>query len=268
LVRRSEAEFLLRRARAFLETAEHLYSRGVYDIAAFSLEQAVQLMLKYRLLVATGSYPRTNSLRALFRALIKHTHDRDLESFYIENINVIGDLESAYIAARYLPVEFEKREVENMLAFARELFEKLEREPAGEAQPGGGSAGGRGWYFENIGRVVEVIRAVLDERFERYEVYLFGSVAEGDYTMASDIDILVVSDDTPRRVSERSEILARIYGALGLDVPVEVHLVDRGGFEWYKRFMRKYVRLYPSGSVEALEGERALSMGGAVGYEG
>jgi len=32
MVRRSEAEFLLRRARAFLETAEHLYGRGVYDI--------------------------------------------------------------------------------------------------------------------------------------------------------------------------------------------------------------------------------------------
>jgi len=268
LVRRSEAEFLLRRARAFLETAEHLYGRGVYDIAAFSLEQAVQLLLEYKLLVATGSYPRTRSLRALFRALIEYTRDRGLESFYIENINVIGDLESAYIAARYLPVEFEKREVENMLAFARELFEKLEREPVGGAQPRGGSVEGRGWYFENIGRVVDVIKGVLDERFQRYEVYLFGSVAEGDYTMASDIDILVVSDDTPKRVSERSEILARIYGALGLDAPVEVHLVDREGFEWYKRFMGRYVRLYPSGSVEALEGERAQSMGGAVGYEG
>ena len=32
---------------------------------------------------------------------------------------------AAYIAARYLPVEFEGREVENMLILARKLFQKL-----------------------------------------------------------------------------------------------------------------------------------------------
>jgi len=36
-----------------------------------------------------------------------------------------NDLESAYIVARYLPVGFEKKEVENMLVFAKKLFEKL-----------------------------------------------------------------------------------------------------------------------------------------------
>jgi len=125
LVRRSEAEYLLRRAKAFLENAEQLYNRGLYDLAAFSLEQSVQLLLKYKLLLVAGSYPRTHSLRRLFRTLIELTGDSDLENFYLENINIVGDLESAYIAARYLPVEFEKKEVENMLVFAKKLFEKL-----------------------------------------------------------------------------------------------------------------------------------------------
>ncbi|MET1160061.1 MAG: HEPN domain-containing protein [Thermoprotei archaeon] len=125
MVRRSEAIFLLKRARAFLENAEYLYNRGLYDLAAFNLEQAVQLLLKYKLLVVAGSYPRTHSIRRLFRALIEATRDSDLESFYLENINIIGDLESAYITARYLPVEFEKKEVENMLVFAKKVFEKL-----------------------------------------------------------------------------------------------------------------------------------------------
>ncbi len=125
MVRGSEAEFLLRRARAFLENAEYLYSRGLFDIAAFSLEQAVQLLLKYKLLVVAGDYPRTHSVRRLFRLLLEYVRDSDLESFYLENINVVGDLESAYIAARYLPVEFEEREVGNMLEFVKRLFERL-----------------------------------------------------------------------------------------------------------------------------------------------
>jgi HEPN domain-containing protein len=126
MVRRSEAEFLLKRAKAFLDNAERLYSEGVYDLAAFNLEQAVQLLLKYKLLLIAGSYPKTHSLRRLFRTLIEVAGDRDLENFYLENINVIGDLESAYISARYLPVEYEEREVENMLILAKKIFEKLE----------------------------------------------------------------------------------------------------------------------------------------------
>ncbi len=100
----------MRRARAFLENAEYLYSRDVFDIAVFNLEQAVQLLLKYRLLIVAGDYPRTHSVRRLFRLLLEYVRDSDLESFYLENINVVGDLESAYIAARYLPVEFEECE--------------------------------------------------------------------------------------------------------------------------------------------------------------
>jgi len=122
---------MLRRAKAFLENAEQLYNRGLHDLAAFSLEQAVQLLLEYKLLLIAGSYPRTHSIRRLFRALIELTGDSDLESFHLENINIVGDLESAYIAARYLPVEFEKKEVENMLVFARKFFEKLGGEHRG-----------------------------------------------------------------------------------------------------------------------------------------
>ena len=125
MVRRSEAQYLLRRARGFLETAEYLLDQGVYDLAAFNLEQALQLLLNYKLLLLAGDYPRTHSIRRLFRALIEITGDDELEKFYLENIDVIGNIESAYIASRYLPVEFEKKEVENMLVFVKKVFEKL-----------------------------------------------------------------------------------------------------------------------------------------------
>ena len=86
MVRRSEAEFLLRRARAFLENAEQLYERGWYDLAAFNVEQAVQLLLKYKLLLLVGDYPRTHShsLRRLFRLLLEHLNDPELERLYLK----------------------------------------------------------------------------------------------------------------------------------------------------------------------------------------
>ncbi|MET1160060.1 MAG: nucleotidyltransferase domain-containing protein [Thermoprotei archaeon] len=103
----------------------------------------------------------------------------------------------------------------------------------------------RKWYFENLDRVVQMIRSVLDKFFSSYEIYLFGSVAEDDYTMASDIDILVVSDETPKKISERSRIISEVYRVIGFDAPVEIHLVDNKGFQWYKKFVKKFVKLYP-----------------------
>jgi len=103
----------------------------------------------------------------------------------------------------------------------------------------------RKWYFENLDRMAEIIRGVLAKYFREYEIYLFGSVAEGDYTMASDIDILIVSNEMPKQASKRSEIAAKIYEAIGLDAPVELHMANFEEFQWYRRFMRKYVRLYP-----------------------
>ena len=126
MVRRSEAEFLLRRAKGFLDTAKHLMEKGVYDLAAFNLEQALQLMLKYKLLLEVGDYPRTHSLRRLFRVLAEVTGDQAIERFFKDNIDVIGNLESAYIAARYLPVEFEEEEVKHMLQLVERFAKFLE----------------------------------------------------------------------------------------------------------------------------------------------
>jgi HEPN domain-containing protein len=44
--RRGEEKSLLKRSRDFLETAEYQISKGFYDLAAFSLEQALQLFFE------------------------------------------------------------------------------------------------------------------------------------------------------------------------------------------------------------------------------
>ena len=67
--REEEEKRLLKRSRDFLETAEYQIGRGFYDLAAFSLEQALQLFLKARLLAEGIDYPRTHSVRALLEIL-------------------------------------------------------------------------------------------------------------------------------------------------------------------------------------------------------
>jgi len=43
---------------------------------------------------------------------------RELEKILKENINVIGEIEVAYISSRYYPIEFLEDEVKNMLNVA------------------------------------------------------------------------------------------------------------------------------------------------------
>ena len=46
-----------------------------------------------------------------------------LKEILEENINVIGEIETAYISARYYPIEYLEREVENMINVAKKIRE-------------------------------------------------------------------------------------------------------------------------------------------------
>ncbi|MEZ0346098.1 MAG: HEPN domain-containing protein [Infirmifilum sp.] len=114
-----EAEVIRERAEAFLRNAEDLLERGVYDLAAFNIEQYCQLMLKYKLLVKTGTYPRTHSIVRLVRELAKIS--KSVERL-LEDIIMLTKIEDAYIGSRYLPRRYEREEVEAMLRFVKEKF--------------------------------------------------------------------------------------------------------------------------------------------------
>ncbi len=83
--------------------------------------------------------------------------------------------------------------------------------------------------FDNLdsylGRLAEIVKR-LDPQVE---VYLFGSVAEGRHLYSSDVDVLVVSD-----VLKPGETLAALW-AEGFGEPFEVHVVNRGDAEAYRR---------------------------------
>ena len=60
-------EFLRDNADAFLRNAEKLLEDGEFKLAAFNSEQAVQLYLKYLIGSKLGDFPKTHSLKRIFR---------------------------------------------------------------------------------------------------------------------------------------------------------------------------------------------------------
>jgi len=119
-----EAEVLRERAEEFLRNAEELFQKRVYDLSAFNLEQYCQLMLKYKLLVKTGMYPRTHSLMTLIRLLSNVASGLEV-LFEGKNVVMITKIEDAYIVARCMPRRYEKEEVEEMLKFVKEVFRNV-----------------------------------------------------------------------------------------------------------------------------------------------
>jgi uncharacterized protein len=96
-------------------------------------------------------------------------------------------------------------------------------------------------YFKNYRSYLKTIKNICMKELKDAKVYLFGSFAEGKYLPSSDIDVLIVSKNMPKKVSERSEIKAKIWKKIGLFSPFELHLVNEEEFEWYKKFVKKLV---------------------------
>lgn len=128
VTRREEEEHLLKRSRNFLETAEYQINKGFYDLAAFSLEQSLQLFLKAKILAEGADYPKTHSVRVLLEILSdlvpenKKSSVKEILDKYLLELSV---LEDAYITSRYIMREFTKREVEKLAKSVREIMKNV-----------------------------------------------------------------------------------------------------------------------------------------------
>ncbi len=120
-----EAEILRVRAEEFLLNAERLFNEGFYDLCVFNLEQFCQLVLKYKLLIKTGAYPRTHSIVRLLRDL-SMIHQEVSELLTREEyLILLTKLEDAYISARYFPRRHENVEARVLLRFVKEVFKPI-----------------------------------------------------------------------------------------------------------------------------------------------
>ncbi|MDK2876592.1 MAG: uncharacterized protein PWQ22_1002 [Archaeoglobaceae archaeon] len=98
-------------------------------------------------------------------------------------------------------------------------------------------------YFENYNYYARLIKRKAEKMMGKVEVYVFGSVVEGRHTVASDIDIIVVSENTPKSQWERAKIKGDIMREIDVFAPFEIHLVTPKEFEWYRRFVKKMEKL-------------------------
>ena len=124
-----KVDFLKKRAGEFLQGVEYYLNRGSYNLAAFNLEQAAQLYLKYYLFLRIKDYPKTHSLEELLKELAKAYPQQKpkINRILEEGASVIGDLEQAYLTSRYLPVEFSENRIKKMEKLVIELVKFLSK---------------------------------------------------------------------------------------------------------------------------------------------
>jgi len=127
------AELLKDRAGFFLRLGRELLQRGRLDIAAFCVEQAMQLRVKAALLRVAGEAPRIHGIRELLGLLAQLLDElgrgeavRLVREYVRRYRGELVDAEDAYTAARYAVYTPDRGSVERMIKAAERLFEVLE----------------------------------------------------------------------------------------------------------------------------------------------
>jgi len=92
-----------------------------------------------------------------------------------------------------------------------------------------------------INEVVNAIKEVLPDA----EVYIIGSVACGEAIGSSDLDLLIVSENSPDKPKDRATLIARIedQAQLPLYHPIEFHFIKPQDKYRYLAKSKKYIRL-------------------------
>ncbi len=123
-------ELLKKRAQNMLRLSEEALRQGMYDVAAFLAEQAAQLFIKHKILELTGEVPRTHTIRQLIAILVECAGERwreVLTEFAKRRRSLLIRLEEAYISSRYLFRTYEREETEELVGFALEVIDLVDR---------------------------------------------------------------------------------------------------------------------------------------------
>jgi predicted nucleotidyltransferase len=80
--------------------------------------------------------------------------------------------------------------------------------------------------FDNLNKYLVEIKKVIKQIDKNARVFLFGSVAKGNWTYSSDIDILIVTE------RKASYVLSQLHEK-GFSEPFEFHVISNKWLEWY-----------------------------------
>lgn len=95
-------------------------------------------------------------------------------------------------------------------------------------------------YFDEPLKYARIIKEEANKILGDVKVYIFGSIVKGNYSVNSDIDLLVIAKEI--RPEERGKIIASLLNSVGFFSPFEIHLITNEVFEnWYKRFIKEDV---------------------------
>jgi len=98
--------------------------------------------------------------------------------------------------------------------------------------------------LRNWRNVAEVVCVVVKRFLPDASVYVFGSVARGDWSADSDIDVLIISGSVPEDEWERAKIAVAVKEALGSPAVVELHFATPEQYrEWYAKFIDVFVEV-------------------------
>ena len=97
-------------------------------------------------------------------------------------------------------------------------------------------------YFENLESYLGKIKGVVKRRIPNAELYLYGSVEEGNYSIElSDIDIAIVSDELSNR-DKRLEIFGELTEEF-FEPPFEFHVFTKEQWKYHKKFIKKFRKI-------------------------
>lgn len=99
-------------------------------------------------------------------------------------------------------------------------------------------------YFKNYIHYLKIIKEEVRKFLPEARVYVFGSVVRKEFKPNSDIDVLIVTSK-PIDPEERGKLKGHLYRKVGFFSPFEIHLVDKEGFGWYKRFIKGEIEEVP-----------------------
>ena len=127
----NDFSFLKRRAKEFWERGFEDLEKKRFNLAAFDIEQAIQLFIKYLIGIKIGEWPKTHYFSNLIKELYSVYQKEAIIKFFTENEVFFSNLEDAYFTSRYFPKTFSKNHIKSLMEKCKEFLELLE-ETTGE----------------------------------------------------------------------------------------------------------------------------------------
>ncbi len=120
------SKLLIRRSKAYLESAIDNFRKGRYDVASLEAEISAQLVIKAYIVYLGLEPPRTYSIRKLFAFIISERISEEdkiskVSEFIKENRKEIIILERAREAGQYGVIEVDKEEAEITLDITKKI---------------------------------------------------------------------------------------------------------------------------------------------------